>query len=54
MNEIEQGLKEIRRLLDQVDMELQMNAEAIESIEMSLKFLMLEMDYEFWGDSSAG
>lgn len=47
MKEIEQELKEIKKLLDQVDMELQMNAEAIESIEMSLRFLMAEMDYEF-------
>lgn len=47
MKEIEQELKEIKRLLDQVDMELQMSAEAIESIEMGLRFLMAEMDYEF-------
>ena len=47
MKEIEQELKEIKRLLDQVDMELQMSAEAIESIEMDLRFLMAEMDYEF-------
>ena len=47
MKEIEQELKEIKKLLDRVDIELQMNAEAIESIEMSLRFLMTEMDYEF-------
>ena len=47
MKEIEQELKEIHKLLDQVELELQMNAEAIESIEMSLRFLKTEMDYEF-------
>lgn len=47
MKEIEQELKEIHRLLDQVELELQMNAEAIESIEMSLRFLIAEIDYEF-------
>lgn len=44
MKEIEKELKEIKKLLDQVDLELQMNAEAIETIEMDLKFLMIELE----------
>lgn len=54
MNEIEKRIKEIKKLMDQVDIELQMNSEAIESLEMRLRFLSTQFDYEFWGDSSAG
>lgn len=54
MNDIEKLVSDIKRDLDRIDAELMMNAEAIESIEMSLRFLEAEIDYEFWGDSSAG
>ncbi len=54
MNNIWDQLKEIKRGLDQIDIELAMNAEAIESIEMELRFLQAELDYESRGNSSAG
>ncbi len=54
MNDIEKLVSDIKRDLDRIDIELMMNAEAIESIEMRLRFLSAEFDYEFWGDSSAG
>lgn len=54
MNDIWKQLKEIKQGLDNIDMELAMNAEAIESIEMELRFLQAELDYETKGNSSAG
>ena len=54
MDGIEESLNNIKRDLDRIDAELTMNAEAIESMEMRIRFLSTEFDYEFWGDSSAG
>lgn len=54
MNDIWKELYEIRKSLDAIDMQLAMNAEAIESIEMELRFLEAELDYETRGNSSAG
>ena len=51
---IEDDLNKIKRDLDRIDIELAMNKEAIESIEMDLRFLLAELDYDLWGDSSAG
>ena len=51
---IEDELKKIKQQLDRIDIELAMNAEAIESIEMELRFLEAEIDYDLWGGSSAG
>lgn len=47
MNEIEELLNSIKRDLDRIETELFMNAEAIQSIEMRLRFLSAEFDYEF-------
>lgn len=46
MNDIWKELKDIKRGLDAIDMELQMTAESIESIEMELRFLQAELDHE--------
>ena len=54
MNSFEKEVAELRKLLDAIDIELAMNAEALESIELDLRFLKTELDYEAWGDSSAG
>jgi len=54
MNDFWNELSEIKRKLDQIEIELSMNAEAIESIEMNLRFLKEELDYELRGNSSAG
>lgn len=51
---IEDELSKIKQQLDRIDMELAMNSEAIESIEMELRFLVAEMDYDLRGGSSAG
>lgn len=39
-------LQQIKKDLDSIDMQLAMNNEAIESIEMELRFLQAELDYE--------
>lgn len=49
MDDIWQELKEIKKALDLIDLELAMNMEAIESIEMELRFLKAELDYENTG-----
>jgi hypothetical protein len=46
MNDVWQQLKEIKQGLDAIDIELAMNMEAIQSIEMELRFLKAELDYE--------
>lgn len=53
-NDIWEQLKQIKKDLDTIDMELAMNNEAIESIEMELRFLQTELDYDTRGNSSAG
>jgi hypothetical protein len=54
MSNIEEELSSIKKDLDRIDLELAMNAEAIESIDMSLRFLQAELDYDLRGGSSAG
>lgn len=54
MDDVWQKLKEIKKDLDEIDMQLAMNGEAIESIEMEIRFLQTELDYESGGNSSAG
>lgn len=39
-------LKEINKKLDEVEMQLSMSAEGIESIELELKALEIEMEHE--------
>jgi hypothetical protein len=48
-NNIWDQLKSIKKDLDAIEMQLAMNNEAIESIEMELRFLEAELDYEFKG-----
>jgi hypothetical protein len=45
MNEIEQELANISKKLDQIEIELNMNIEALESIEISARLLKAELDY---------
>jgi hypothetical protein len=48
-NNIWDQLKSIKKDLDAIEMQLAMNNEAIESIEMELRFLEAELDYESKG-----
>ena len=43
---IEDELAKIKKDLDRIELELAMNAEGIESIEMSLRLLETELDYK--------
>lgn len=54
MIDIWKELSSIKKDLDSVEIQLMMNFEAIESIEMELRFLQTELDYETRGNSSAG
>jgi hypothetical protein len=54
MNSIWSQLHQIKKELDVIEMQLAMNFEAIQSIEMELKFLEIELDDEARGFSSAG
>lgn len=45
MDDIWEMLQAIKKDLDAVEMELAMNAEGIESIEMSIRFMLAELDY---------
>jgi hypothetical protein len=42
----EESLREISKKLDEIDIELAMNAEAIESVGISLMLLETELDFE--------
>lgn len=46
MKDIWASLSQIKKDLDAIDMQLAMNNEAIESIEMELRFLQAEIDFE--------
>jgi hypothetical protein len=46
MSDIWEELRQIKKNLDAIDMQLAMNNEAIESIEMELRFLQAELDFE--------
>lgn len=54
MKKPKEELDSIKKDLDRIELELAMNAEALESIEMSLRFLQAELDYDLRGGSSAG
>jgi cob(I)alamin adenosyltransferase len=47
MNDIFKQLQEIKKDLDKIDMELAMNQEAMQSLEMEIRFLEAEIDYFF-------
>jgi hypothetical protein len=46
LNNFEAELESISKKLDQIEAELIMNQEAIESIEMRLRLLKTELDFE--------
>lgn len=46
MEDIWENLKQIKKDLDAIEMQLAMNNEAIESIDMELRFLQTEIDFE--------
>lgn len=45
MEEIWEKLQAIKTELDAIEMQIAMNVEATESIEMSLRFMLAELDY---------
>jgi len=45
MDDIEQEFAKISKKLDQIELELNMNIEALESIEISARLLKAELDY---------
>ncbi len=46
MNEFESEIAEINKKLDAIESEIIMNQEAVESIEMRLRLLKTELDFE--------
>ena len=46
MNDFETELEAVKKKLDQIETELIMNQEALESIEMRLRLLKTELDFE--------
>ena len=54
MKSLEQILNEIKNDLDRVDKMLSETAEGLESIDMSLRFIKIELDHDLRGGSSAG
>lgn len=46
MNDIFKELESIKKALDEIEINLAMNSEAIESIEMDLRFMEIELDNE--------
>ena len=49
MDDVEAQIQAVKSKLDQIEMELSMNQEAIESIEMRLRLLNIELDFESEG-----
>ena len=49
MNEIEAEIAEINKKLDNLELEIAMSQEALESIEMRLRLLNTELDFEAEG-----
>lgn len=45
-NDIWKQLNDIKKELDSIELQLAMNSEAIESIELDLRFLQAELEYE--------
>lgn len=46
MNNFDAEIVRLNKILDKLDIELAMNAEALESIEMRLRLLKIELDYQ--------
>ena len=46
MTDIWEELRQIKKDLDAIDIQLAMNNEAIESIEIELRFLQTELDFQ--------
>ena len=46
MNDFETELEAVKKKLDQIETELIMNQEALESIEIRLRLLKTELDFE--------
>ena len=46
MNDFEAELASVSKKLDQIEAEIIMNQEAIESIEIRLRLLKIELDFE--------
>jgi chaperonin cofactor prefoldin len=46
MDDVWETLSQIKKELDSLEIQLAMNSESIESIEMELRFLQSELDYE--------
>jgi chromosome segregation ATPase len=49
VNEIEAEIAEINKKLDNLELEIAMSQEALESIEMRLRLLNTELDFESEG-----
>lgn len=49
MNEIEAEITEITRKLDNLELEIAMSQEALESIEIRLRFMNTELDFKIEG-----
>lgn len=49
MNEFEAEITEINKKLDNLELEIAMSQEALESIEMRLRLLNTELDFETEG-----
>jgi predicted nucleic acid-binding Zn-ribbon protein len=49
VNEIEAEIAEINKKLDNLELEIAMSQEALESIEMRLRLLNTELDFEAEG-----
>lgn len=46
MNDFETEIESVKKKLDQIETELIMNQEALESIEIRLRLLKTELDFE--------
>jgi hypothetical protein len=49
MNEFEEEIANINKKLDNLELEIAMSQEAVESIEMRLRLLYTELDFESEG-----
>jgi hypothetical protein len=49
MNEFEAAIAEISKKLDKIELEIAMSQEAVESIEIRLRLLNTELDFEAEG-----
>jgi len=49
MNSFEQEIAEISKKLDNLELEIELSQEALESIEIRLRLLKTELDFNFEG-----